>query len=212
MKADQTARRADTPDTPPLTTGDWIRRHRRAARLTQIELARTTGKTQATISRWEAGQEAIFVNDLEALATLFRTKGLNPEPPPGLNPGHAPVVPVRGYIGSGGAVHADPDKIERVPAPEGFGHLCLVAYRVATDTLPVLTRGTLLFTEQREPGEQVEDAVGALSVLTTPERGTLLGLPRPAARGRFTIERPSGRTIETDVSTAAPVLLILPAA
>jgi transcriptional regulator with XRE-family HTH domain len=208
MKADQIKDRAILPDEPTLTTGDWIKRYRRAARLTQIELARATHKTQATISRWEAGQEAIFINDLETLAALFRAKGLNPEPPPGLTPAIAPAVPVRGYITAGGAVQTDPDRVERVPAPEGYGHLCLVAYRVATDTLPVLAREAILFTEQREPGEPMDDAVNVLSIISTPERGMLLGLPRAAARGRYIIERPTGRTVETTITTAAPVLLV----
>jgi DNA-binding XRE family transcriptional regulator len=186
--------------------GDWIKRHRHASKMTQIELARALGKTQATISRWESGQDAILVSDIEALADLFRRKGLNPEPPPGLLPLHRRVR-IHGNISDGGTVVVDPDRVQHVAAPDGMGEAMLAAYCVETDALPVLVRGTLLFAEQRE----TVDNLNALAIITMPERGTLLGIPRATRRGRAAIERPAGRVIETDLTAVWPVRLILPA-
>jgi transcriptional regulator with XRE-family HTH domain len=190
------------------TTGDWIKHYRHTAKMTQIELARAIHKTQATISRWESGQDAILLTDVEMLLALFRQRGIEPTPPPRLTMPAANDVRVHGFVGDGGVIAADPDRVEYVAPPESFLHLSLAAYRVATDTLPVLARGTLLFaaSEVNEP-----DAVSpALSVVTTPERGTLLGFPRLGGRGRYFIERLCGRVIDTPITTAAPILLILP--
>jgi DNA-binding XRE family transcriptional regulator len=191
------------------STGQWIKRYRHAAKMTQIELARALSKTQATISRWEAGQDAMLITDIEHLADLFRRKGLNPEPPPALAARHLSIR-IHGNVTDGGVILVDPDRVRHVAPPEGFGDVALAAYCVETDALPVLTRGTILFAEQREAVDN-DGATGALAVVATPERGTLLGVPRATRKGRVILERPAGRCIETDATAIWPVRLILPA-
>ena len=53
------------------TSGETIRRHRVARRLTQVQVATAIGVKQATISAWETGTARPSTGNLLALAQLL---------------------------------------------------------------------------------------------------------------------------------------------
>lgn len=170
---------ASTRGRNPGELGDWVRTWRKKAKLSQIQLAELVGKRQATISRWENGEDAVPSTDLKTLVAIFRAQGVEVTPPIAstTTPGPLPerkLVPLRGYIGERGQIHPANVAAGLIEAPFGVdyahpdGHRPEGVYIAETDALSPFARGWRFFVEE---GADWQEGPNGLAVVHTREFG-----------------------------------------
>lgn len=176
--------------------------------MSQTELGNELGKTQATVSRWENGQEGIRHSDFVAMRDVFVAKGVNVAPLMSEQRSSTDLAALHGVVTSGGIIRPaeDAERETRVLAPGMKGKRAYVLGGAGA-----LPEGWFIFAEPRREGQSYEDAVDRLSVIACQSGHTILGVVRRGRGEAEHIERAGTPTIfDAVILHASPVLMALP--
>lgn len=202
------------------TLGQRIRRMRKQAKLTQIQLATLLNTAQSSISRWEGDEDEPNPAYMAALAQAFDTTEAELHYGPEGEPAKAPeiqTVPVVGYVGAGDKVYPIDDHpmgqgFEEVEVPFTIGKP-LVAVRVRGDSMRPMLHDNWLLIYTRDHDGVVDDCMNKLCIVKVSDDGPTLikEVRRGPKRGRFNLLSTNASPIE-DVALdwAARVLFIQP--
>jgi phage repressor protein C with HTH and peptisase S24 domain len=200
-----------------MIDADALKNARKAAGLTQSDLARKAGVAQQLIGQLERGEvrstKAIYriAEILDAAANI-----LDPALPSGSN--HYRSVPLVGYVGAGSQVLALDDHhkgagLEEVEAPPGGATRSTVAVRVRGESMmPAYMDGDLLYYDQKEDGDFTHLIGRECVVALADGRVFVKRIHRGSQPGRWMLVSHNGSPIEdVEITWAARVKWVLKA-
>lgn len=194
-----------------------LKNARKAAGLSQSELARRAGVAQQLIGQLERA-EVRSTKAIYRIAEILSVAAndLDPALPAATNYNRS--VPLVGYVGAGSQVIAFDDHhkgagLEEVEAPPGGGSRSTVAVKVRGDSMmPAYMDGDLLYYDEREDGD-LTHLVGRECVIALPDgRLFIKRLHRGSRPGRWLLMSHNASPIEdAEIAWAARVKWVLKA-
>ncbi len=188
----------------------WVRAILNQRQITQTQLAKELGVSQATLSKWLSGQHPPSAEDYIKVQQMHEQLAKPPLKPRGrVSAGKARRVPIVGHVGAGGNFnfglgHGITD--EDTDAPEGSSDKT-VAVEIRGDSLGPMFNGWLAFYDDRHD-PPTEELLGKMCIVGTADGRILIKMLRRAKmRRRFDLVAQFGSLEENvEVTWAAPVI------
>lgn len=200
-----------------MIDAEALKNARKAAGLTQAELARRAGVAQQLIGQLERG-EVRSTKAVYRIAEILNVPAnvIDPTLPSGSN--HYPSVPLVGYVGAGSQVLALDDHhkgagLEEVEAPPGGASRSTVAVRVRGDSMmPAYMDGDLLYYDTKHDGDFTHLIGRECVVALADGRVFVKRLHRGSQPGRWLLVSHNGTPVEdVEIAWAARVKWVLKA-